>query len=400
MLSRFAFPSDPTAASLASLIFEKLPLMGDPYRPIQLLVDFAEHMVSLWARCVAERYWEPVKYIVSLLSFTFDLHTISVAPLVITNLVPVAQSTIFVLAEGRRRFSEDNMSNSDEHNFLEQHLDMTQIISLLHTSALACATTRTETEDGFAYTATGFWRLMSLDVVLLLLTPKQRLSDVIGMLDLLASSSLPGSIGPASADAEPEAVARAVIERVSAKLTEHPRPAPAPDQRRRVRLAALRTLIAFAGCPYGALQLAMHDNALPRLVTCLSASIDDLYDQPIPPNVLPPLPDDVGTPSWKPPEASSSTDLYRIISQSLLLIHTLVTDPHTCNAVDMGQKLSMAHGGNQRYLLALGRLTFAEEDLVMEAGIDGDVVEAAHELLELAVTPDEGETVSEAFGAP
>jgi hypothetical protein len=80
------------------------------------------------------------------------------------------------------------------------------------------------------------------------------------------------------------------------------------------------------------------------------------------------------------------------------LIHALVTGPHTSNLANINQKLSMSHGGSQRYLLALGRLVFVEEDLVMESGIGEDTVEAAHELLELQVTPDEGEVVSEAFG--
>ncbi|POR37606.1 Uncharacterized protein TPAR_02192 [Tolypocladium paradoxum] len=399
-LARFAFPSDPTATSFASMIFEKLPLMGSPHRPMQLLVDFAEHIISLWTRCVEEQFWEPVKYLVSLVSFTFDLHTISVAPLVIANLAPIAQATIVGLAEGRRRAPDDNVSNSDMYSFLEEHIDTTQIVSLLYTSAMACATTHGETESGFGCTAVGFWRLMSLDLVLLLLTPRQRLGDIIGMLDLLASSSLPGSIGPVSEEVESPVIARAIIERVSAKLTEHhSRSATTPQQRRRVRLAALRTLIAFARHPFGALQLASHDNALPRLVACLSASIDDLYDQPIPSTVLPPLPDALTSTSLRLPESTASADLCRIISQSVLLIHTLVTDPGTSNVADISQKLSMAHGGSQRYLLALGRLTFAEEDLVIEAGIDGEVVEAAHELLEMAVTPDEGQAVSEAFGA-
>ncbi|PNY26880.1 Uncharacterized protein TCAP_03189 [Tolypocladium capitatum] len=399
-LARFAFPSDPTATSFASMIFEKLPLMGNPHRPMQLLVDFAEQILSLWTRCVEEQFWEPVKYLVSLISFTLDLHTISVAPLVMANLAPVAQATIVTLAEGRRRVPDDNPSNGGVYGFLEEHIDTTQMLSLLRTSAMACATTHSESESGFEHTAVGFWRLMSLDVVLLLLTPRQRLSDIVGMLDLLAYSSLPGSIGPVSEDVEPGVIARAVIERVSAKLTEHPsRSATTPRQRRRVRLAALRTLIAFARCPFGAAHLASHDNALPRLVTCLSASIDDLYDEPIPFHVLPPASDALASTSLRLPESTASADLYRIISQSVLLIHTLVTGPGTSNVADISQKLSMAHGGSQRYLLALGRLTFAEEDLVIEAGIDGEVVEAAHELLEMAVTPDEGQAVSEAFGA-
>ncbi|PHH89757.1 hypothetical protein CDD83_5322 [Cordyceps sp. RAO-2017] len=187
-LSRFAFPSDPTATSLASMIFEKLPLMGNPHRPMQLLVDFAEHLVSLWTRCVEEQVWEPVKHLVSLVAFTFDLHVVTVAPLVVAHLVPVARSTMLLLAEGRRRLPDGNLSGSEELSFLEEHIDTTRVLSLLYSSALACATTPSETDNGFEYTAAGFWRLMSLDMVLLLLTPRQKLDDIIGMLDLLATS--------------------------------------------------------------------------------------------------------------------------------------------------------------------------------------------------------------------
>ncbi|RCI09101.1 hypothetical protein L249_5046 [Ophiocordyceps polyrhachis-furcata BCC 54312] len=379
MLSRFSYPCDPTAASLASIIFEKLPLMGNPQRPMQLLVDFAEHVISLWARCVEEQYWDPVRYLVSLVSFTLDLHTVSVAPLIVASLAPVARATILVLAEGRRRLPEGSP--------VEEPVDTTQVLSLLYMSALACATTPSKTETGFEYTALGFWRLISLDMVLLLLTPKQKLDDTVGMLDLLATSSLPESIGPVSDEAEAVVVARAVVERVSAKLTE-------PS--RRVRLAALRTLAAFARYPFGALQLASHDNALPRLVACLSAAIDALYDQPTPPSALPPMPDGLAS-QLHLPEPSAPAELCLIVSRSVLLLHALVT-PDATAAADISQKLALAHGGSQRYLIALGRLFFVE-NLVIEAGIDSEAVEAARELLEMAVTPDEGETISEAFGA-
>lgn len=98
-------------------------------------------------------------------------------------------------------------------------------------------------------------------------------------------------------------------------------------------------------------------------------------------------------------ESTNSAELYRTISQCVTLIHTLATDAWTANLADITRKLSLSHGGSQRYLIALGRLILAEEDTVMEAGIEGEVVEAAHELLEMAVTLDKGEIVSEAFGA-
>ncbi|KAL6860726.1 hypothetical protein ACO1O0_004760 [Amphichorda felina] len=392
VLSRFTFPSEPNT-SLATHIFQTLPVMGHPQRPMQLLVDFSEHIIGLWTRSYSEETWEPIKYLLALVIFTLQLHTTYVAPLIVNNLATVAQATIRRLAEGRHRLPDGNLSKSDEYSFLEHHIDTTKILSLLYASALACVTSIMETDNGTELKIVDFWRLMSLDFVTLLLTPKQKPSDIIGMLDMLATSSLPESIGPILEDKEPAFVARLVIERVSAKLTESPLSATTTEDKRSIRVAALRAMIAFARYPFGALQLASHDNALPRIVTCLSDAIEDLYDQAIPPHILP---EDSDAP---PDTTSPSAVLYRIIGQCVLIIHTLVTDPRTTNVADIGQKLSVAYGGSQRYLISLGRLNFAEEDLVMEAGIDSEVVEMAHELLEMAVTPDEGEIVSEAFGS-
>lgn len=399
VLSRFAFPSD-SSKSFASIIFQRLPVMGDPHRPIQLLVDFAELILTLWARCCEEDFWQPVQYLVALISFTLDLHATSVAPLIVHRLVPIALVTISPLAEGRHRLPDGaDPSTHEEYRNLGQNIDTTQILSLLHTAAFSCTTTIVETDGGFVSKAVDFWKLLSLDFVLLLLTPKQTVSDVVGMLSLLASSSLPDSIGPISEDKDRERVlvAGAVIERVSAKLTERHRSVITVEQKRIVQLTALRALIAFARQPFGTLQLASHDNALPRLVTCLSTSIDDLYDQLIPSDAFSPSAE--GSVRGQRQEFDTLLYLNRIISQSLLLIHTIVTDPKTSNIADISHKLSLSHGGSQRYMIALGRLTFAEEDLVLEAGIESEVVEAAHELLEMVVTPDEGEIVSEAFGA-
>lgn len=388
---------------MSSLIFERLPLMGNPQRPLQLLVDFADCIISLWNRCYEQQYWEPVKYLTRLLSFTFQLHATSVAPYVIRELVPIAQSTVVILAEiMQSRLADGSFPNKDDYKFAQDHIEVPEVLSLLQVCVLACATTLPDLEGGLDYTIAAFWSLVSFEFVLMLLSPKQRPDDTIAMLDLLSSSSLEHSIGPIADDKLPEVVARAIIERVSAKLIETSRSftTPRPDQRRRIRSSALRTLIAFAKHPFGAMQLSVHNNALPRLVTCLSLSLDELYDQAAPSAAHSQL-SGISPRLTKLLRSSSKpvSDIHHIISQCILLIHALVTDKHTSNAADITRKLSLAHGGSQRYLLALGRLTFAEEDLVIEAGIDSEVAEAAHELLELSVTPDEGEIVGEAFGS-
>ncbi|KAF4459455.1 hypothetical protein FALBO_13782 [Fusarium albosuccineum] len=392
VLSRFSFASDPDT-SFSAIIFQKIPLMGNPQKPMQLLVDFTNLMVSIWSRCLDEQLWEPIKYLVALISFTFSFHAAEVAPFVVPNLNPPAQATICSLGELRYRW-QDGQPKSDQLLVVEQHINSIDVMSLLYTCSLACSTAWDELSPEFESKATIFWSNISLKTVLLLLTPKQELHDILGMLELLAAASLPGSIGPIVDDQDPPFIAQSVIDRVSGLLVGYPRPAMTRDEQRTLRLAVLRTLVSFTRYPFGALQLASHNTALPRLVTCLSNSIDELYNQPIPSNILPQTFKADGT---RASDTTTPPSLYRIISQCVYLIHFLVTSPETADVANIGHKLSASHAGSHRYLLALGRLTFAEEDLVMEAGIDGETVWAANELLDLAVSPEEGEVMSEAF---
>jgi hypothetical protein len=172
------------------------------------------------------------------------------------------------------------------------------------------------------------------------------------------------------------------------------------------------------------------------MVVVLCWAIDKLYDMDVPPSLLhwklnkgqdgrgadpesgtetgdPDATQDLTAPrirSMRDDEDASTTEmdlgetdgdktalLNQLIAQITALLHYLITDPRTANVVNLPAKLAASHGGAYRYQITLARLTFAEEDLVLEAGIDSRTVELAHELLELAVTPDEGEGVGEVF---
>ncbi len=63
----------------------------------------------------------------------------------------------------------------------------------------------------------------------------------------------------------------------------------------------------------------------------------------------------------------------------------------------MQEKLSGVHGGSQKYLICLTRLNFSEGDLVLDADIEPEIAECAHEMLELAVTPEEGDAIHRAY---
>ena len=424
LFAHIAFPTDPNT-SLASIVLQKLPDMGRASQPLQVMIDFADIILGLWMQSLNENFLEPIKYIVSLLSFMFQLDSSTVGPYIACNLVYVGQETIFRVADPRHRQPDGDLSKNEGSAHLELEIDTTEIMLLLNQAALACSNVMGDPHDVFGQTAEDFWGFVTPDFAVMLLSVKQLPLDIIYMLDMLATSSLKETLGPISVDEmDPAMAAQIIIERVSAKLTEAPRRGTTTRQRRQIQCAAIRTLYAFVAEDFGAMQVAIHANALPRLVICLSALIDNLYNLDIPQSILYPdddsedesnIPSHLFTPSSPTTNLANDTEhsphhhdpphmqpfplINRMITQCMTLIHALVTGDRTSEAVDINAKLSVSFGGSQRYLIALGRLTFAEEEMVLESGIESEVVEMAQELLEMKVTPDEGEIVSEAFGA-
>lgn len=448
---------------------------------MHLLIDFSEMILDMWNRCIQDKYYPPIFDLAALLSYTLQLNTVAVAPHIISNLLPLIQTTCFLVAIPRFNSVNGDLSTHLDGAVqqLAHEIDVTQSLSLLYLSALGCIgpppsgeTPPTGPQGSVNYHQAQFWKHMQLEFVLMMLSPKHPEADFFGMLSLLCTSVLPDSIGPIPNpnlsleqpgagrpdDETPEFAARSLIDRVSFYLADPPKWEPrAPVKQCRARLAVLRTLVAFAKSPFGALQLAASGLVIPRLVTTLCWAIDSLYDMDVPRDLWavantndqiaaaesmtvrgdsgpqehdPDMTQEIdGADTTKPgpqaeerpggqsrevvPAATAEDDdedtdidddsertdlLFQLISQLTLLLHTLITDPRTMNVANMPAKLAASHGGGHRYLLTLARLTFAEEDLVFEAGIGADTVELAHELLELAVTLDEGEGVSEVFG--
>lgn len=463
LLARYSFPSDPEQ-SFAGIIFQRLPSLGDPHDPVRLLIDFCDMIIDLWDQCLREKYYEPIYDLVALITFILQLNTISVAPYITSTLVPVAQTTVFLLAVPRFESQDGDLaSRADETiQHLVLNIDTEGTLQLMYLAALGCADSylldpQHPLDLGPARDSPQrlYWKLMQIDFVLVMLSPKQPRDDFLGMLSLLCTSCLAESIGPITSepDRDPAFVAQALIERVS-KIMHEPRSWAARSESSSsfghrqcvVRLAALRTLMAFAQSSLGARQLALSDVAIPRLVNVLCGAIDALYDMDVPAELLHLAFDDEGEKSDKkmepekppadsedmegvddgtanrpialdedeaellppsmptlPPQAgldpSPTPLLYSIASSVILLLHTLVTDPATSAHTDMRAKLSTSHGAPQKYLLTLSRLNYAEEDLVLEAGIDQGTLDRANELLDLAITPDEAEGVRQVFGA-
>lgn len=452
LLARYSFPSDPDQ-SFAGIIFQKIPSLGDPHDPIRLLIDFCDMVIDLWDQCLREKYYEPIYDLVALITFILQLNTISVAPYIASTLIPVAHTTIYLLAVPRFESQSGDLSISPDETIqhLTLNIDTEGVLQLMYLAALGCV-------DSYLLDPAQplnlgpdrdspqklYWKLMQIDFVLVMLSHKQPRDEFLGMLSLLSTSCLPTSIGPITSDPErgPEFVAQALIERVS-KIMHMPMmwamspPSSVPPFGHRscvIRLAALRVLMVFAQSSLGAKQLVLSDMAIPRLVNVLCGAVDALYDMDVPVDLSQALADEPerkadaanaeqtkspgetdemqldapvdnnNTAIDELPSPATTLDpiptplLYTLISSIILLLHTLVTDPATSEHIDMRAKLSTSHGASQKYLLTLSRLNFAEEDLVLEAGIDPGTCDRANDLLDLAITPDEAEGVRSVFG--
>lgn len=451
LLARYSFPSDPEQ-SFAGIIFQKLPSLGDPHDPIRLLIDFCDMIIDLWDQCLRENCYEPIFDLVSLITFILQLNTISVAPYIASTLIPVAQTTIYLLAVPRFQSQDGDLSTITDEKLqhLTLNIDTEGTLQLMYLVALGCIDSYLLDPENPLNLGPArdppqrlYWKLMQIDFVMAMLSPKQPRDEFLGMLGLLCTSCLPDSIGPITGEParNPVFVAQALIERVSRIMHVPLQWAPPGDTSGSfghkscvLRLAALRTLMAFAQSPLGARQLALSEVAIPRLVNVLCGAIDALYDMDVPVELFQPenekaedgpetpetavqekalgeaeemqgvSTDDAEDAGVEPPpldddlEPSPTVLLYTLVSSAILLLHTLVTDPSTSAHTDMRAKLSTSHGASQKYLLTLSRLNYAEEDLVLEAGIDPATFDRANDLLDLAITPDEAEGVREVFG--
>lgn len=87
-----------------------------------------------------------------------------------------------------------------------------------------------------------------------------------------------------------------------------------------------------------------------------------------------------------------------MITTATRLLYFLVTRHD--NIINLQQKLQAIHGGAHIYLLCFSRLNYSEGDLVIESGIEPDIVGIAAELLDLLVSPEEGEAIYSAFVSP
>lgn len=308
-----------------------------------------------------------------------------------------------------RLHNQNSMGDPTDATFmnLRENIPTSTILSVMYLTALGCATSP-PIRGTLSSPIVDFWNCVSPDFVLMMLkNHNQPVDDFITVLNLLCTSSFAESIGPISTSPNRtvDMVAPVMIERLTFHLIETQQWGVGLEKRRAACFAILRTLAAFARSPFGMRQLAAHDYAIPRLVMFLSWSIDELYDGDgiLPTYIFPELDAPSPPPEGQMEDGESAAaaelprqqpnELQTMISHTMLLLHTIVTDTENQGEINVPAKLAKFTGASQKYLLSLARLNFAEE------GVSEETAELAHELLELLVTEEEGAELEQFFGA-
>lgn len=325
----------------------------------------------------------------------------------IEKLVPIAITTSVMVAEPLSQASINANRlppSADAYNQrlqsatsnpapLSEFIDVHACLSLLYTLA---SNNCTSPENLVA-----FWQHVKYDFVPLMLNKAQPLQQIILMLQLLATSALENTFGvievirsadPSDAAATAELATRqrrtetSILDALLNLLFERPEtpalePAYTATEIGSLRIEVLRVLGALCTTSHGGKALAQHRLAIGRLLKFLHAGIDGLY-------------------GYNP--AAHGLTAVAVNLATRLLYHLATGFPEL---IDLRARLGTpvaggggAGGGPHRYLVALTRLAFRDE-LVLEAGVEPEVSDAAHELLDGWVSPEEGEALMQVFSS-
>ena len=425
-LTKTFFPSD-YSKSLASQLLDGLSSIrlhpGVESEPIN--IQLCRSVLRLWSQCLQEDYYIPLYLLLDLITFALTLeHATSISKLTPTA-VPLCIRTIEKVANDTARATlYPSWAAGDEHKKFraetEQYIDVDTVLDLLRQLCDAASLTRETCER--------FWSSVDAPFVLLMLNKAQPLEQIVVTLRLLATSSFENSFGPIYAPSEgptasemeqaekQAAQENGLIDRLTSLLLDLPitpaeEPAYTDVEIQTLRVENLTLLRKLCLTEHGSMLLTHHRNAIGRLVRFLDGQIGRLYTTRPSLGRYDPAAKDSETDSSlsSPPHPQYAHDLIsRSINLTTRLLHHLLqpmlhpSQPPTEDnkePLDLLPKRQTTSGGYHKFLTSFTRLAFSDQ-LVLEHGIEEQVVEAAHAILDAVLSPEEGEAVVRAVETP
>ncbi|KAF2467321.1 uncharacterized protein BDR25DRAFT_305714 [Lindgomyces ingoldianus] len=384
-LTQYALPSRPDKR-LSSILYDDLSHCSVGHDVRQLALRICYIFLSLWDRCLREKYYAPVYLFLDALQFILACEPASTAVALTERAIPLIMAAVDLVSVPVARAATNVKHIPDLYSPSQRaictHIDVLECLNLLYVIATSCVTS---TEA-----ITRFWQSIPIDFALVLLMKAQPLPHIMLMLRILSTSSLPTTLGAIVAvGSMPDQQAKRevdMIDRLTLLLFETPEALPDPDGKALpptpcsakdiwdLRIRVLALLTNFSISDYGSSRLANHRNCVGRLIKHLDFSLSYLYTSPLLP--------------------TQSLTITSINISMKLIYHLMTSHPD----IDIKSKLGAVQGGSHKYLVALTRLAFSE-GLVLEEGIEEDVVDAAHAILDEGLSPEEGEGLLRVFSS-
>ncbi|KAK3057229.1 hypothetical protein LTR09_002268 [Extremus antarcticus] len=391
-LAKYALPSN-DRESLSSMLLASLtsPLIStDENMPLKL----SRIMLRLWRRCLEEEYYKPVYLMLDMIRFALRGQLANIRCQLIEEAVPICVRSVNLVTDATFQASSyPSFASGAEYAHTQAnvapYIDVDEILEFLKE---LCDAASLSSENIQVY-----WRTVDFKSLLLMLNRAQPLSQITTALHMLKTSCLPTSFG-CIADLEAEDGAqkqvqqeKSTIERLTSMLFEIPQaPSDEPAYTDReifgYRLEVLAVLRSICQSEHGGLQLAQYRTAIGRLIRFLDAQVCRLY------TTRPAIGLEV-----KNDETAPHTLVAQTINTTVRLVYHLLR-AHS-EVINLQQKLAVFKGGWHKFLISMTRIAFSDR-LVFEEGLDEESVEAAHQILDSVLSPEEGEAVVRAVETP
>ena len=391
LFAKYNFPSNPDR-SVASIFLDGLSSSA-PTGLDDMPLKVSYTLLRLWSSCLHEKMYEPLALIMNLLRAALYEELSSQVSKLVVQAVPICLQSIDLVITPVIQSQHASFSATFDYKAqaeLAAKVDLDEVVDFLHFLAQSAALDPERIE--------AFWQQIHYRGSLLMLNKVQPIPRIMQALQILSTSILDASFGSISDEPGQQMQhSSTTVDRLVTWLVEIPKspkdePAYTEEEIAELRIATLDVFKRLCLTEHGGQLLANHRFAIAKLIKFLHSQVAKLYT--IPPYACLQKHSRDGNGEH---QQTMHGLIIQTINTTVRILHHILRSFD--ELIDLTQKVNVERGGYHAFLIGMTRIAFSEQ-LVLEAGIETDVVEAAHDILDNVLSPEEGEAIVKAVQTP
>ena len=391
LFAKHSFPSSPDR-SVASIFLDGLSSSA-PTGLDDMPLKVSYTLLRLWSSCLHEKSYEPLALIINLLRAALYEELSSQVSKLVEQAVPICLQSVDLVITPVIQSQHASFSATFDYKAQEElaaKVDLDEIVDFLLFLAQSAALDSERIE--------AFWQQIHYRGSLLMLNKVQPIPRIIQALQILSTSVLDASFGSISGEPSQQVQhSHTTVDRLVTWLVEIPKapkdePAYTEEEIAELRIATLEVFKKLCLTEHGGQLLANHRFAIAKLIKFLHSQVAKLYT--IPPYACL---QKHGRDGNGDHQQTMHELIIQTVNTTVRILHHILRSFD--ELIDLTQKVNVERGGYHAFLIGMTRIAFSEQ-LVLEAGIETDVVEAAHDILDNVLSPEEGEAIVKAVQTP